>query len=140
MTFTQKETTLLKDMKSQEELCVEKYGQYAAMACDSELKTLFTNIRATEQKHLTTINGYLGETSPLQSAPLPESAPAANSSNDKLLCQDMLTMEKHVSSVYDTCIFEFADPTVRQELNHIQSDEQKHGEQIYQYMSKHGMY
>lgn len=140
MTFNQKETAWLKEMKAQEELCIEKYGQYAAAACDSELKTLFTNLRSTEQKHLGTLNGYLGETSPLQTAPLPESAPSSVSGNDKLLCQDMLTMEKHVSSVYDTCIFEFTDSNVRQELNRIQSDEQKHGEQIYQYMSKNGMY
>lgn len=140
MTFDQKETGLLKDMKTQEELCVEKYGQYAAAATDSELKTLFTSIRSTEQKHLTTVTGYLGENSPLQTAPVPQSAGAVAAGDDKLLCQDMLTMEKHVSSLYDVSIFEFKDPAVRQTLNRIQSDEQKHGEQLYQYMAKHGMY
>lgn len=138
MTFTQKETTLLKDLKSQEELCIEKYGKYAADACDGELKNLFTSIRSTEQQHLSALNGYLGETSPAATAPVPESNACQN--NDKFLCQDALSMEKHVSSVYDVCVFEFADSAVRQKLNQIQSDEQKHGEQIYQYMSKHGMY
>lgn len=139
MVFTQKETTLLKDLKSQEELCIEKYGKYAADACDSELKSLFESIRSTEQQHLTTINGYLGETSQWQNMPVPE-ASAGCAESDKYLCQDALSTEKHVSSVYDTGIFEFKDPAVRQKLNQIQSDEQKHGEQIYQYMSKHGMY
>ncbi len=138
MTFTQKETTLLKDLKSQEELCIEKYGKYAADACDSELKNLFTSIRSTEQQHLSTLNGYLGETSPAATAPVPQSGNCGN--NDKFLCQDALSMEKHVSSVYDVCVFEFSDSAVRQKLNQIQSEEQKHGEQIYQYMSKHGMY
>ena len=138
MTFTQKEIGLLKDMKTQEELCVEKYGQYAADAGDGELKNLFSSIRSTEQQHLTTVNGFLGESSPLQNAPLPEGS--CWSGNDKLLCQDMLSMEKHVSSLYDVSIFEFSDPSVRQKLNQIQSDEQKHGEQIYRYMSQHNMY
>ncbi|MBE6757537.1 MAG: spore coat protein [Ruminococcaceae bacterium] len=138
MTFTQKETTLLKDLKSQEELCIEKYGKYAADACDGELKNLFTTIRSTEQQHLSTVNGYLGETSPAATAPVPTSDGCGN--QDKFLCQDALNMEKHVSSVYDVCIFEFSDTAVRQKLNQIQADEQKHGEMIYQYMSKHGMY
>lgn len=139
MTFSQKETGLLKDMKTQEELCIEKYGKYAADACDSELKNLFTSIRTTEQQHLTTVDGFLGTTSQWQTAPLPQPSSACGE-NDKFLCQDMLSMEKHVSSLYDVSIFEFADPSVRQKLNQIQSDEQKHGEQIYQYMSKNNMY
>ena len=49
-------------------------------------------------------------------------------------------MEKHVSGLYDTSIFEFSDPAVRQVLNHIQSEEQGHGESIYSYMHQNGMY
>ncbi|HPR40437.1 MAG TPA: spore coat protein, partial [Oscillospiraceae bacterium] len=37
-------------------------------------------------------------------------------------------------------IFEAANPTVRQTLQHIQQDEQRHGEQIFNYMHSHGMY
>ncbi|WP_334307029.1 spore coat protein [Intestinibacter bartlettii] len=29
---------------------------------------------------------------------------------------------------------------MRQVLNHIQKEEQEHGEEIYNYMNKHGMY
>ncbi|QOX64368.1 spore coat protein [Anoxybacterium hadale] len=59
---------------------------------------------------------------------------------DKVLLQDMLSTEKYVSSAYDTSIFESAQPTVRQALQHIQKEEQQHGEQLFQYMNSHGMY
>ena len=32
------------------------------------------------------------------------------------------------------------DKNVRQVLNHIQKEEQEHGEKIYNYMASHGMY
>ena len=52
MTLTQKETTLLSDLKSQEQICIEKYGKYSEAAHDPELKTLFTSLKSNEQKHL----------------------------------------------------------------------------------------
>ena len=45
-----------------------------------------------------------------------------------------------IHSTYDTTIFEFRDANARQVLNHIQKEEQEHGEKIYNYMSQHGMY
>ena len=60
--------------------------------------------------------------------------------NDKMLCQDSLSTEKFISSTYNTAIFEFSDKQVRQVLNHIQKEEQEHGEKIYNYMHQHGMY
>ena len=59
---------------------------------------------------------------------------------DKMLCQDCLSTEKYVSSTYNTAIFEFKDKNVRQVLNHIQKEEQEHGEKLYNYMSQHNMY
>lgn len=56
------------------------------------------------------------------------------------LCTDLLSTEKHVSSVYNICVFEFRDTNIRDTLNHIQKEEQQHGEQIYNYMSQNGMY
>ncbi|NMC57354.1 MAG: spore coat protein [Eubacteriaceae bacterium] len=61
-------------------------------------------------------------------------------SGDKALCMDMLSMEKHVSSTYDTVIFECSDTNIRQVLNHIQKEEQEHGEQLFKYMQANGMY
>jgi spore coat protein CotF len=52
----------------------------------------------------------------------------------------MLTTEKYVSGTYDTTIFEFTNSQARQVLNHIQKEEQQHGEGIFNYMQSHGMY
>ena len=60
--------------------------------------------------------------------------------SDKMLCEDTLSTEKYVSSTYNTAIFEFRDTNVRQVLNHIQKEEQEHGEAIYNYMNSHGIY
>ncbi len=60
--------------------------------------------------------------------------------NDKDLCSDMLSTEKYVSGTYDTAIFECTNPAIRQVLNHIQKEEQQHGEQLFNYMQSHGMY
>ena len=150
MVLTQKETGLLKDMKGQEELCIAKYGKYAEMAKSSELKSLFEAMAKVEQSHLQTVNSMMSGS---VSAP-PNKIENSNNAHcnpyryeneedkksDALLCQDMLMTEKHASSLYDTSIFEFKDPTARKMLNHIQAEEQQHGEQIYAYMSCNGMY
>ena len=59
---------------------------------------------------------------------------------DAYLCEDALGTEKHVSAVYDTSVFEFAQPQARQVLNHLQKEEQEHGQMIYAYMARNGMY
>lgn len=59
---------------------------------------------------------------------------------DKQFCDDLLMTEKYVSGTYDTTIFECLDTNVRQVLNHIQKEEQQHGEDIFNYMQSHGMY
>lgn len=151
MTLTQKETSLLTDMKGQEELCIQKYSRYASSAKSSELKALFDSMAQVEQTHLQTVTQMLSGTMP----PAPTSG-IGNSNNahctpvqygsdadrqaDAFLCRDMLATEKHVSSLYDVSIFEFKDPTARKILNHIQAEEQQHGEQLYAYMSCNGMY
>jgi hypothetical protein len=59
---------------------------------------------------------------------------------DAYLCKDALAMEKHVSSVYDTSVFEFTSPVLRDTLAHIQKEEQNHGEKLYNYLSCNNMY
>lgn len=160
MTLSQKETILLQDLKSHEKLCIEKYSQYSSEACDGQLKNLFSQIGQTEQEHLNTIEQIMGGTVPSmnnssgggqsnsssQQSGGTQSASSAYSSNssgkqrDQFLCSDLLSTEKHVSSVYDTCIFEFKDEQIRNALNHIQKEEQQHGKQIYDFMSTNGMY
>lgn len=152
MELTQKETLLLKDMKGQEQTCVEKYGRYASEACDGQLKNLFTQLGQIEQQHLNTINQMMSGTVPSMQAggsqqqqqsstpTYTASGSEQNKQKDSYLCTDALSTEKHVSSVYDTGIFEFKDANIRNVLNHIQKEEQQHGEQIYNYMSQNGMY
>lgn len=150
MTLTQKETSLLKDLKSQEELCIEKYSKYESEACDPALKSLFGSIKSTEQSHLNTISRIMNGEEVATSTPpsavseklscTPSSCPADKKNKDAFLAKDALTMEKHVSSLYDTSIFEFTSPTLRDTLNHIQKEEQNHGERLYQYMSCNNMY
>ncbi len=150
MTLTQKESSLLSDLKSQEQLCIEKYEKYANDAHDPCLKSLFTNIKSTEESHLSTISRIMsGEEVSTGAAPSAASSALKcemsscsieEKKRDAFLCKDALAMEKHVSSLYDTTIFEFTSPTLRDTLNHIQKEEQNHGEQLYEYMSKNSMY
>ena len=149
MTLTQKENGLLADLKTQEQLCIEKYGKYESEACDPSLKSLFSSIKTTEQTHLQTINRIMAGEEVNMSSEMPKaqkwsgapsSCSAEKKSSDAFLCKDALSMEKHVSSLYDTSVFEFNSPTLRDTLAHIQKEEQNHGEQLYSYMSANGMY
>ena len=150
MTFTQKETTMLKELKSQEELCIEKYKKYEADAKDPALKNLFSSIRSAEQSHLTTVTDILsGSEVSVGAAPSavnekldcpPSTCTESEKMADAFLCKDALAMEKHVSGLYDTSIFEFSSPVLRDTLNHIQKEEQNHGEKLWGYMNINGMY
>ena len=151
MTLTQKETTLLQDLKSQEQLCIEKYNKYSEMAHDPTLKNLFSTLSQNEQKHLDTVTQMLAGAEVKMPAAAPSAeqakltcAPSNCNEQDKkqdgYLCKDALAMEKHVSSVYDMSVFEFTSPTLRDTLAHIQKEEQNHGEQLYNYLSFNNMY
>ena len=151
MVLTSKETDLLKDMKDQEELCIEKYGRYAEMAKCPELKTLLNSIADTEREHLKTINEMMGGKEPSSPAPLSVNnskcttcsevySNEENKKSDKFLLSDLLSTEKHVSSLYNTSVFEFKSPAARKMLSHIQSEEQQHGEWIYAFMECNNMY
>ncbi|MGI6632336.1 MAG: spore coat protein [Bacillota bacterium] len=63
-----------------------------------------------------------------------------STSDDKSMLEDMLMTEKYISGAYDTAVFESSNAQVRQALQHIQKDEQKHGEEIFKYMQQQGMY
>ena len=143
MQLTQRETDLLKDLKDQEKLCVDKYTKHSSCAADAQLKNLFTRIAQTEQKHLDTLNQISAGQVPQAgggSAAQPTFTATYNQTEtpdkqkDAYLCTDLLTTEKHASHLYDTCIFEFKDEGLRNVLNHIQKEEQEHGKMIYDYM------
>jgi spore coat protein CotF len=146
--LSQKERMLLEDGKKQEELCVKKYQGYAGKVQDVTLKNLLTEIAQEEQHHHNMIDQMLqgmepnmahggGATNPQNNNTF--KVPSGNT-NDQLLLEDLLSTEKYVSSFYDTLVFESADPKVRQAVQHIQKDEQGHGEKLFNYMNQHGMY
>lgn len=154
--LTQKEIMLLQDQKKHEEMCIQKYSDYAMKAEDSQLKQLFKNHASKEQQHLNTINDILSGKMPntqqnqqgqsgsqgggMQNNSQGQSQSGGYNQQDAFLCNDLLMTEKYVSGTYDTAIFEFTDTNIRQILNHIQKEEQQHGEDIYMYMNSKGMY
>ena len=151
MELTQKETELLKDLKNQEKLCIEKYTKYASVALDPQLKELFTQLSNVEQQHLNTVTQMENGTAPSSSGGGGQTVNSAfkaaygmgetdDKAADRYLCADLLADEKHVSSLYNTSIFEFKSTAMRDALNHIQKEEQQHGKAIYDYMSANSMY
>lgn len=152
MQLSQKETSLLSDLKSQEKLCVEKYTKYASAALDPQLKELFTSIANVEQQHLNTVTQMeSGTEQSNQQSGSSQSVKTNFTSHygmgdtpdkqaDCYLCSDLLADEKHVSALYNTCVFEFKSQSMRDTLNHIQKEEQQHGKAIYDYMSVNNMY
>ncbi len=149
MQLSQKETELLKDLKGQEKLCVDKYTKHASCAVDPQLKNLFTQIAQVEQGHFNTLtqieNGSVpqmsggGQSKPTFTATY-NVGNTSDKQNDSYLCSDLLATEKHASGLYNTSIFEFANEGLRNVLNHIQKEEQEHGKMIYDYMNVNGMY
>ncbi len=174
VTLSTKEQLLLQDQQSHEEQCILKYDNYANLAVDSQLKTIFKNNAQKEREHLQTINqllngqvpsmaggsqqqsgqqqsgqqqtgqqpsGQQGTNWPMsQQESIDKSATTGFKASDKDMCIDMLNTEKYVSGTYDTTIFECKSAQVRDVLNHIQKEEQKHGEAIFSYMNSKGMY
>ncbi|MEG1449122.1 MAG: spore coat protein [Oscillospiraceae bacterium] len=150
MQLTQKETSLLKDLKDQEKLCVDKYTKHSSCAVDPQLQNLFTKIAGVEQQHLDTLIKIEEGTTPQSGGDSQQAQPTFSATyslsntpekeNDCYLCSDVLSTEKHASHLYDTCVFEFKNEALRNALNHIQKEEQNHGKMIYDYMSANSMY
>ena len=160
--LNQKEKKLLQDQKTHEEVCIRKYQKHFQEVNDPQLKQLFQSYAQQEQQHLDTIvsilNGQVPSISQGQqtqqsqqaqtsmqsiaqaSQPVVATATANSTQSDAMICNDMLMTEKYVSGAYNTAIFEFTDSNVRQALNHIQKEEQQHGEGIFNYLNDKGMY
>jgi spore coat protein CotF len=156
--ISQKERMFLQDLKQHEQLCIQKYTKYSNEAQDPQLKQLFQTHASHEQQHFNTINQILSGQVPninqsqgqQQQSQVMQSQQGmgrtqgqtglAFNQNDADLANDMLSTEKYISGTYDTAIFEFQDINVRQALNHIQKEEQEHGEDLFNYMQSHGMY
>ncbi len=148
--LSQKERMLLEDQKSHEEICIQKYTNYANQAQDPALKQLLKTYAQEEQQHYDTINQILSGTIPNMNQQGQQQSQQSNTknlaitgmynSNDASLCSDLLMTEKYVSGAYNSTIFECVDTNLRNALNHIQKEEQQHGEGIFNYMQSKGMY
>jgi len=156
MNLTQKEKGLLQDQKTHEEVCIKKYNEYSNKAQDAQLKQLFKSHAQKEQQHLDTINQLISGQVPNMNQNQQQQGQQGSqgqstqsqqfmntgkgSKSDADLCNDILMTEKYVSGAYDTAIFEFRDANIRQTLNHIQKEEQQHGESVFKYMESAGLY
>ncbi|WP_425801524.1 DUF892 family protein [Desulfitobacterium sp. Sab5] len=154
--LNQKERMLLQDQQHHEQLCIQKYTKYSNEAQDPQLKQLFQTHASHEQHHFDTISqilsgqvpnlnqqqgqGQQSQSSQIYNTGITQNQNTSFNQNDASLANDMLTTEKYISGTYDTTIFEIRDTNIRQVLNHIQKEEQKHGEDLYKYMQSHGMY
>ena len=107
--LTQKEKLLLQDQKKHEELCIQKYQNYAQQAQDPQLKQLFNSLAQKEQQHLNTINQILNGQIPniqgsqqqqqqqiqQQTLTVPNQMQGAmNNQQDASLCNDMKKKKK----------------------------------------------
>ena len=145
--LSQKERMILEDGKHQEDICVKKYESFADQAKDPELKQLFNKLASEEQHHYNIINELLqGKKPNLAHNNAMNNQTVTTNSNmsfsnpeDAILCGDLLSTEKYVSGLYDTGIFEAANKDVREALQHIQKEEQRHGDDLFNYMNSHGM-
>ena len=147
-----KERMILEDQKSHEQLCIEKYSNYSKLAKDSQLKQICNVNAQVERNHLDNLNQLLSGTMPQMNQQQNQKQnekfePDTNitqsggiNMTDKDICSDLLMSEKYVSETYDKAIFEIKDTRVRDILNHIQKEEQGHGESITSFMGSKGMF
>ncbi len=151
MVLTEKETTVIKDLQTQEKSCVEKYKRYEKEAKDPVLRDLFQTIGQNEQQHLDTITQVLNGQVPTcdcNDSQGKEYQPTAtydvmteseDKKNDCFLATDCIGTEKLVSSEYNSNVFNFGEPSLRKLLADIQIEEQNHAEMLYKYKTVNGM-
>lgn len=151
MIITEKQKDFIKDLQSQEQLCIDKYKHYRAMARDEELQNLFGTIQQNEQEHYDclaqVLNGQCPDLDTKDKAGMlydPKQSYTGNYNPDdkefdQFLCTDCIATEKYVATVYNDDLFRFEDPCVRRLLNNIQTEEQNHAEMIYKYKSVNAM-
>ena len=150
MILSEKETTVIKDLQTQEQCCVEKYERYSKLAKDQVLIDLFTDLHGKEQKHLESLTQVLSGKVPscdcndrdgkdYNPAATYSMAPSEDKKTDCFLATDCIGTEKLVSSTYNTEVFAFGAPGVRKLLADIQIEEQNHAEMLYKYKTVTGM-
>lgn len=151
MVLTQKETTAIKDLQTQEKSCIEKYGKYAGEARDTELQNLFRTLQKEEQKHYQSLGQALNGDIPAcdcNDTQGKEYCPTATYKNggnetdkehDNFLATDCIGTEKMVSGEYNSDIFNCDNSDLRKLFADIQIEEQNHAEMLYKYKQANAM-
>lgn len=150
MILSEKETTVIKDLQTQEQCCVEKYERYSKLAKDQVLIDLFTDLHGKEQKHLESLTQVLSGKVPscdcndrdgkdYNPAATYSMAPSEDKKTDCFLATDCIGTEKLISGEYNSDVFNFSGSDVRKLLADIQVEEQNHAEMLYKYKTVNGM-
>ncbi|MBR4027524.1 MAG: ferritin-like domain-containing protein [Lachnospiraceae bacterium] len=151
MVLTDKETTVIKDLQTQEKSCIEKYTRYSKEAHDTQLRDLFRDIAEDEKKHHETLRQILSGKVPCcdcndsrgRNYQPKATYNAMNESDEKkadcFLVTDCIGTEKLVSSEYNSDVFVFGNSDVRKALADIQIEEQNHAEMLWKYKTVNGM-
>ncbi len=151
MILTDKETTAIKDLQTQEQSCIEKYRRYSGEAKDTVLKELFQRLEQDEEQHYQSLGKVLNGAVPdcncndtagrdyQPKATYTSLGETDDKKNDCFLATDCIGTEKMVSSEYNTNVFKFADAGLRKLLADIQIEEQNHAEMLYKYKTVNGM-
>ena len=151
MVLSQKESTAIQDLQTQEQSCIEKYQRYSKEAKDPVLSALFTDIANEEQKHYDSLQQVLDGTVPQcdcndsdgkdynPKATYDSMTNSEDKKNDCFLATDCIGTEKMVSGSYNNDVFVFADSAIRKLLADIQIEEQNHAEMLWKYKTVNGM-
>lgn len=151
MTLNEKEKTTLKDLRTQEKACVEKYHKYGNEAKDPVLKELFHTIERDEQQHVNVLDEALSGNVPNcdcndragrdynPTATYNANTESEDKKNDCFLATDCISSEKLVSGEYNSNVFNFANSAIRKLLADIQIEEQNHAEMLYKYKTVNQM-
>ena len=151
MVLSEKETTTIQDLQTQEQSCIEKYKRYGQEAKDPVLRDLFSRLEKEEQRHYDTLSQVLtgdvlqcdcndsegGEYNP--TATYDSMSNSDDKKADAFLATDCIGTEKLVSGEYNTNVFNFANSKLRKLLADIQIEEQNHAEMLYKYKTVNGM-
>ena len=150
MILSEKETTVIKDLQTQEQCCVEKYERYSKLAKDQVLIDLFTDLHGKEQKHLESLTQVLSGKVPscdcndsdgkdYNPAATYSMAPSEDKKTDCFLATDSIGTEKLVSGEYNSNVFACTLTSIRKVLADIEIEEQNHAEMLYKYKMANGM-
>ena len=151
MILKEKEMAAIKDLQTQEEMCIKKYDKYSKEPKDPVLKDLFKELKSKEEKHYQSLQQVIDGTVPECNCndsdgknyePKATYDTLTNSEEKKedcYLATDCIGTEKLVSGEYNTDVFVFAGAAIRKLLADIQVEEQNHAEMLYKYKTVNGM-